>query len=499
MARGRHAAQHSDQHGQQHHSRRDWAPASPRRRRKAVRLGVVALGTAFSLLAAAAAMQAATKRQDAAQVSTLSCRAAPRLAADSSAVTTPLGVNASGPSQLATATSLFGHMPVIRVYYAGVPSASEWSTGVLAMSNSAVVLSFNPSPAQVLSGADNGALAAFFNASRRGHAIYYSFYPEPEAHIRQGEFSFAQYKAAWARVASIADAAHNPDLHATLILQGQSGRPGDEYDFRNYLPAGGVISVLGWDAYPVGTVEEQQPQQTSPAQFMGADIAASRSVGLPFGFAEFALGTAAGQPQWLGAVASYLQNQGALFGTLFDATGFPWMMLRDSASIQAWRAEVAGSASGTPVAAPPPAPTPAPTSSTPSPSPTASKRIPVASPPAATTSPVAGGLAITGLSVSPKTLSVVRGHHLRVPRFKRVRIRFRLNQAAGASICLLNSHGRVVREMDRPALAAGWAARSFAGYDQHHRLLPAGHYMVMVVASNPMGSATAQLALSLTK
>ena len=82
---------------------------------------------------------------------------------------------------------------------------------------------------------------------------------------------------------------------------------------------------------------DQDPQPTPPAQFMAPDVAASRSVGLPFGFAEFALGTSADRPPWLYEVASYLQSSGALFGTLFDASGFPWMVLNDCASIQAWR------------------------------------------------------------------------------------------------------------------------------------------------------------------
>ena len=67
------------------------------------------------------------------------------------------------------------------------------------------------------------------------------------------------------------------------------------------------------------------------------------------------------------------------------------------------------------------------------------------------------------------------------------------------SICVLNGQGDVVRELDRPGLPAGWAARWYYGYDQHHRLLPAGLYQAMVMASNATGSATAQLGLTLTR
>ena len=267
MPRARHTARHSGQDDQQRRAPRNRAPAGPPRRGRKMRYGSVALAAAFALLVGTAAMRAATSHGNAAALSAVSCSAAPRLAADTSAVpgtATPLGVNASGPSQLAAATSQFGHLPVIRVYYAAVPSPQEWSTGVLGASHSSVVLSFNPAPATILSGADDGALRRFFDAAPTGHAIYYSYYAEPESYIRKGQFSLAQFKAAFAHIVGIADAAHNPDLHSTLILQGQDGRPHDEYNFRDYLPGGGVISAIAWDAYPNGAVEHQTPTKLRP-------------------------------------------------------------------------------------------------------------------------------------------------------------------------------------------------------------------------------------------
>ncbi len=483
MPGGRHAAQHH----RQPHSRRDRVPARPPRRKRTARYGTAGLVAVALLLVVPLVMRVSINHdKDSAALSQLNCSSAPRLVADDS-VTTLLGVNATGASQLAAATAEFGHLPIIRVYYAGVPSASEWTTGATGINKSAVVLSFNPSPAEVLSGADDAGLAHFFDTAPQGHAIYYSFYPEPEAHIRAGEFTFAQYKAAWARVVTIADAAHNPYLHSTLILQGQDGRPGDEYNFKNYLPSGGVISTLGWDAYPDGTVDDEDPQPSPPAQFMGPDVAASKSVGLPFGFAEFALGTQTGRPQWLTDVASYMQSSGALFGTLFNAKGFPWMVLHDSASIQTWRAAVARSASGTPAPDPSAAPTsPAatPTSTAPAPTPAPSPATPAMS------SPTTQRLGITELTVVPPKVSTVGPDH--------VKIRFKLSQAANVRICMFNSQGQVVSQLDRRKLPAGWAASWYYGYDRHHRPLRAGRYETMVIASNATGTATAQRGFTLT-
>ena len=558
MPRGTHAPQHAGRQRMPRRVRRAQAPLNPRRRGRTMRYGSVALAAAFSLLAAMVAMRTAANSGDPAASSAPSCSSLPRLAADASiATSTPLGVNVSGTSGLTAATAQFGHMPVIRAYYgAVVPNPQQWSTGVLGLSHASVVVSFRPPPAEILSGADDTALARFFDAAPTGHAIYYSYYHEPEAHIKAGQFTLAQYKAAWTHIVAIADAAHNPYLHSTLILQHQDADPGDQYNFRDYLPAGGVISTLGWDAYPVGT-DDGHPQPTPPAQFMGPAVAASKSVGLPFGFAEFALGTLTDRPQWLTEVANYLDSSGALFGTLFDATGFPLTVLHDSASIQTWRAAVARSASDTPVPAPSASDTPVPApsasdtpvpapsaSDTPVPAPSASDTpvpapsasdTPVPAPsasdtPVRSTAPSASDTPVPAPSASdtpvpapsPSTPVPVpsRSAHpspspatrrlvitrlsiipptLSVTRGNHVRIKFQLNHAADVSICVLNGQGDVVRELDRPGLSAGWAAQRYYGYGRHHRLLPPGHYQVSVMASNATGSAAAQLALSLRR
>jgi hypothetical protein len=260
-------------------------------------------------------------------------------------VDTLLGVNATSPGQLSTRTAQFGHLPILRVYYTGMPDPGLWTTGVQGLNHSAVVVSFRSPPSTVLSGADDAALAKFFDSAPSGYPIYWSYYHEPELLVQAGTFTVAQYKAAWAHIAAIAAAAHNPDLKATLILMTWDLDPASGINWKDYLPAGHVIGVLGWDAYPAGTVHDSDPQPTPPADFMGEAEAVSRQAGLPFGFAEFALGTATDRPQWLAQVASYLQSTGALFGTLFDSTGFPWMELTDDPSIQAWHTAVAASAS----------------------------------------------------------------------------------------------------------------------------------------------------------
>ena len=259
---------------------------------------------------------------------------------------TLFGMDASSAGALAQETGEYGHMPVIRVFYPGLPAANAWTTGPAAVNRSAVVVSFNALPAAILSGADDGTLAHFFDTAPSGHPVYWSYEHEPEHFITAGVFTAAAYRAAWAHIGALAAAAHNPDLHATLILASWTLSPSSGRNWKDYL-APGVVTVLGWDDYPPGTIGDHNPQATPPAQFMSAEISAARSAGLGVGFPEFALATASGRAAWLSQVARYLNANGVLFGVYFDAPGAGHMT--DSGSIAAWRNIIAGSGARLPL------------------------------------------------------------------------------------------------------------------------------------------------------
>ena len=324
-------------------------------------------------------------------------------------------------------------------------------------------MSFKALPTTILSGADDAALKHFFDSAPTGHPIYYSYYHEPEDNIAAGQFTLADYKAAWARVVSLADAAHNPDLHSTLILMEWDLQKASGRDWKSYLPGGGIISTLGWDAYPVGSATNKNPQPTPPADFMGPAIAASKSVGLPFGFAEFGLSTANGRAAWMTEVGNYIMSSGALFASLFNGSQqYPTLQLTDQASINVWRGFVARSRDGVPNAAP----SPSPSGGTPS-----------------------SATGITGLTVSPGVLGSAAGDH--------VSISFTLAQAADVTICILGKDGSVLRQLARPGKAAGSVHVPYYGNVGGGKRLPAGQYPVLVVASNSSGSATAEATLTI--
>ncbi|MEP7024137.1 MAG: FlgD immunoglobulin-like domain containing protein [Actinomycetota bacterium] len=393
-----------------------------------------------------------------------------------------LGSSIYSPSDLATDTAAFGHMPIVRVYYPGLPPANAWTSGLAGANKSNVIVSFKALPGTILSGADDAALKQFFDSAPTGHTIYWTFYHEPEDNIEAGQFTLADYKAAWAHIAQLAGAANNPDLTATLILMQWDLIPASHRNWKDYLLGGNIIRVLGWDAYPVGSATGTNPQMTPPSEFMAPAVAASKSVGLPFGFAEFALDLTANRGPWLDSVGKYLMTSGALFGTYFNGNAQqPAERLTDSVSASLWHKFVQESATGTPA----PVPTqPSPTQPTASPSPTQ----PTASPSPTSTPPAARGLA--GLTVSPATLTPDGTDH--------VDISFTLSQPADVTVCILNASNTVVRQISKPGRAAGKVTVPYYGFDGAGHHIPAGNYTVLVVASNSQGSSTGEGGLTIT-
>jgi hypothetical protein len=224
---------------------------------------------------------------------------------------------------------------VIRFFSPGAPS---WPTKTGA---TPLVYSFRIPPREVVTGRHDAKLAAFFAATPR--LTYWSYMHEPEDDLERGAFTAAEYRAAWAHIARIADASRKP-LRATLILMGWTAKPGSKRDWTDFYAGTDVIDVLAWDAYAWG------PDDT-PAGVYGAAQKVSQQAGKPWAVAETGAASQkispAARQTMLQAMARYLATASPApeFVTYFDSdpdASWGWNISKVPAAAAAWRSGQAG-------------------------------------------------------------------------------------------------------------------------------------------------------------
>lgn len=238
---------------------------------------------------------------------------------------------------LARTDELLGRLDVVRVFNEDFPV--PWP-GKAPGRN--VVVSFKLPPEQVTAGVHDEAMTAWFREAPDDVDVHWSYWHEPEDDIEDGVFTAEQYRAAFAHLQELAREAGGPRLRSALILQSYTTRPESGRDWRDYYPGDEAVDVFAWDVY---NRPEREGGYSPPAQLMGAQVDASRSVGKPFAVAELGSVLAegddgSGRAQWLREVGDYLKAQDAVFVTYFDLAfngGRDDYRLRDAASLEAWK------------------------------------------------------------------------------------------------------------------------------------------------------------------
>lgn len=236
--------------------------------------------------------------------------------------------------------ALFGGLDAVRVFYGGLPQ--NWP-GKLNAGNRPMNISFKAQPSEVLAGTHDAYLRDWFAAAPSDRDIYWTYFHEPEDNIKNGDFTAADYRQAWQRIAGLARAAGNDRLRATLILMGWSVDPASERNWHDYFPGRQYVDVIGWDIYNPSWRNGAYKPVT---QMFANVIAASRSESLPFGIAETGSPLVTGddgtaRAAWLRQLTGHLEAEGALFVEYFDhdwtkQAGIDYR-LRDAASVRAWR------------------------------------------------------------------------------------------------------------------------------------------------------------------
>ena len=241
---------------------------------------------------------------------------------------------------LYAADQRFRDLDLVRIYYSVPP---PWP-GPAGTAGRTVVVSFKLNPKQVNTGAYDTQLRRWFKTAPRDRDIYWALYHEPEENIEQGEFTAAEFRQAWRRVAGLASRADNPRLRATLILMDWSLERLSGRHWRDYYPGGDVVDVLAFDVYNDGW--KQKPQVYDSAQKeLGSVVAVAKATGKPWGLAELGSNqvpgdkTGAGRAAWIRAVTGYAIKHKALFVSYFDIDYSEQLdyRLRDQPSVAAWR------------------------------------------------------------------------------------------------------------------------------------------------------------------
>ncbi len=247
--------------------------------------------------------------------------------------------------QLDRIDGYYNGLEMVRVFYTAPPA---W-TNVLNTDNRTISISFKYPPRDVAAGKYDAYLANWFKTAPRTQRIYWTFYHEPEDNIAKGEFTAADYRAAWTRLRKLADAAGNSQLKATLILMDWTVDPLSGRNWRDYYAGKSVIQVLGWDAY--NAKAKTKGIYSAPSEIFSRPISVSRAEGLPFAIPETGSHLVTGdsgsqRAAWVRSMAKYLTEQGALYVAYFDVdwsngTSSAWSIgdfrLRDTNGMAAWR------------------------------------------------------------------------------------------------------------------------------------------------------------------
>lgn len=234
---------------------------------------------------------------------------------------------------LARRDSKIAHLQILRLYNTGYPKAWKDEPGV--KTGRALIVSFKVLPNEINSGGKDAFFTEWFKTAPTNQEIYWVYYHEPEDDIRDGKFTAADYRAAFARLDRLADSVNNPKLHTTQVLMEWTLEKSAHRNWRDYYPGKDVIDVQGWDTY--GYDRDKKTYLTQDElQKIRPSYEITKAEGNQFAIAEIGGELRAGRPEWLRAVGAWAKEHQAAFVTYFDSTKDGNFILDDAPSQKAW-------------------------------------------------------------------------------------------------------------------------------------------------------------------
>lgn len=239
---------------------------------------------------------------------------------------------------LATNDALFGKLPVVRQFDPTVPPKGAWSRRTF-FNDRTMVVSFREHPREIVKGTYDAQILDYFKNAPTQKPVFWSYFHEPEPHIAKGEFTHAEYRAAWRHVVDLVGTLCRKNLYPTLVLTGWTTEPASKRNWRDYYPGDDYISVVSWDPYNSAT--GTPTSYPDPTRLFASVLKASKESGKPWGIAETGSALVPGddgtqRAKWLTKVGKYFDDQGAAWVLYFQSTRDGDFKLRDSASVNAW-------------------------------------------------------------------------------------------------------------------------------------------------------------------
>lgn len=202
-----------------------------------------------------------------------------------------------------------GPFTVRRSYDTGIPVSWAASAAGVDVGRRASVWSVHPDIGAFLGGGMDAALKALVRSIPDEHLVFITGWHEADAKVRRGEYTAAQYRQAFARLAGIVHGVGKPRVYVTSILTTYTFNhltPGCTPD--DMWPGDGVVDVLAVDGYG-------QSQRYDPVTIFETARQFAKSKGVAWGIAETGAQEDPSDPTalatWMHAVADYAATHSA--------------------------------------------------------------------------------------------------------------------------------------------------------------------------------------------
>jgi len=267
------------------------------------------------------------------------------------AVLTMPGAAYAAPSTLFGSTttgaykSTYEPVDMYRAFFSGAPG--DWTTDPKLTTGKPVNVSFKWTPATVLGGSVDGAIRTFFQNAPADLPIWWTYFHEPEDDINRGDFTAADYRAAWQHVWAISHetGVYKSNVKATLVLMDYTVNPASGRNWLDYYPGTDYVDVLSWDVYNFKE-KDADPANDETIQAHVArvpSLAVTQAAGKPYAISEIGYDYAANRPAFLTGLANWARDNNAVFVSYFDEVGgLGDHRLADAGSQAVWRDAASG-------------------------------------------------------------------------------------------------------------------------------------------------------------